>query len=504
MNPARRILLGSLLLLAVLVGLLRWEPRRPGPATGASATSPARPLLVYCAAGLKGPVEALARDYERRYGVPVQLQFGGSGTLLSNLRVARQGDLFLAADGSYVDLARSNGVAAEVLPLARLTPVVVARRDRVPPLHGWEDLERPGITLALANPDAAAVGRQTRRVLDQLGRWAALESHVKVYKPTVNDIANDVKLGTVDAGIVWDATAAQYPELVAVRAPGLESVSSTVSAVVLNFSGQPTAALRFARFLGARDAGLLTFARAGFQVVRGDVWADPPEVLLYSGAVNRLAIEESLREFEEREGARVTRVYNGCGILTAQIRAGQRPDAYFACDVSFMTTVAGEFAAPVPLAETRLVILARPGNPRGLRDLADLARPGLALGVAHEQQSALGALTQRLLQARGITAPVMANVRVQTPTADLLVNQLRAGALDAAIVYAANASAVRQELAVVELAGPGALAIQPYAVGRNSDHAHLMERLLDFLKSDRSRARFEDSGFRFRPDEPLP
>ena len=37
--------------------------------------------------------------------------------------------------------------------------------------------------------------------------------------------------------------------------------------------------------------------------------------------LNRVAIEESLREFEAREGARVTRVYNGCGILTAQIRA---------------------------------------------------------------------------------------------------------------------------------------------------------------------------------------
>lgn len=504
MNPARRTILGSVLALAVLVGLLWWEPRRPAPADGTNAPASTRPLLVYCAAGLKGPVEAIARDYERRYGVPVQLQFGGSGTLLSNLRVARQGDLFLAADGSYVDLARSNGVAAEVLPLARLTPVIVTRRDRVPPITGWEDLERPGVTLALANPDAAAVGRQTRLVLERIGRWAALESHIKVYKPTVNDIANDVKLGTVDAGIVWDATAAQYPELMAVRAPGLETASSTVSAVVLNFSAQPTAALRFARFLGARDAGLHTFAQAGFQVVRGDVWAETPEVLLYSGGVNRLAIEESLRDFEAREGVRVTRVYNGCGILTAQIRAGQRPDAYFACDVSFMTTVAGEFSAPVPLAETRMVILTRPGNPRALKKLADLGQPGLVLGVANEQQSALGALTQRLLQAQGIVQPVMANVRVQTPTADLLVNQLRAGALDAAIVYAANASAVRKELTVVELAEPGALAIQPYAVGRNSDHAHLMGRLLDFLKSPPSRARFEGSGFRFRPDEPLP
>ena len=43
----------------------------------------------------------------------------------------------------------------------------------------------------------------------------------------------------------------------------------------------------------------------------------------------------------------------------------------------------------------------------------------------------------------------MANVRTQTPTADLLVNQMKTGSLDAAIVYRANCSFVKDDLPII-------------------------------------------------------
>ena len=88
----RSILWGSLVAIGILVGLLVWN-QRP------AANAPVRePLVVYCAAGLKTAVEAVAKDYEREQNVVVQLQYGGSGTLLSNLRVAQRGDLFIPGD----------------------------------------------------------------------------------------------------------------------------------------------------------------------------------------------------------------------------------------------------------------------------------------------------------------------------------------------------------------------------------------------------------------------
>ncbi len=487
-----RIIWGSIALAIVLIVLLRWTP------SSSSLSSIDRPLELFCAAGLKGPVEAAARDFERITGQSVQIQFAGSGTLLSNLRVSQRGDLFIPADNSFVDIGRSNHLLAEVLPLAQMSAVIVVPKGNPKAIHSIADLLRDDIRVSLGNPDSVAVGSITRRALVQSGQWAALAAQATVFKPTVNDIANDVKLGAVDAGIIWDATVALYPELQAVPIPELAVPRAEVSVCLLRSSTQPSVALRFARFLAARDQGLRHFALAGFSVAPGDLWTLRPSVLLFSGAVNRSAIEPTLREFEEREGVEITRVYNGCGILTAQIHSGQKPDAYFACDVSFMDSVQSQFQPAVALAETSLVIITRKGNPSKISGLPDLARDGLKTGLCNEQQSALGALTARLLRQHGLFDAVMKRVAVQTPTADLLLNQLRSGALDAAVVYEANASQVLASVETIPLSGPGTLATQPYAVGRDSNNALLMQRLMTALQSDLARARFVSNGFRWK------
>ena len=493
MNRARNLFILSAVAVLVLVLLLRWDPERSNrPSTKA-------PLVIFCAAGIKPPAEAAARAYEKVSNTPIQLQYGGSGTLLSNLRVARKGDLFLAADDSYLLTARSNQLVKEIIPLSRMVPVIAVQKGNPKKIQSITDLLR--VEVAMANPDAAAIGKITRELLTQSGEWDALQKHTRVFKPTVNDVANDIKLGAVDAGIIWDATARQYPDLEMVSVPAFALVDQHVAIGVLESSEQPTEALRFARYLGARDRGLKEFARFGYEPVAGDVWAETPEVLLFSGGVNRMAIDDTIQRFEKREGVRVTRVYNGCGILVSRMKSGQRPDAYFACDTSFMSDVTDLFSNPVTLSSTEIVLLLPKGNPKSIRTLTDLAAPGLRIGVANEEQSALGALTARLLKAQDLFDRVMANVRVQTPTADLLVSQMRAGSLDAVVVYAANTSQVREIFTVVPLDIPGATAKQPFAIGKNSEHRFLMERLLATLREADSRKRFEAAGFQWQTED---
>jgi molybdate transport system substrate-binding protein len=211
----------------------------------------------------------------------------------------------------------------------------------------------------------------------------------------------------------------------------------------------------------------------------------------------RPAIDKTVTAFEEREGVKVTRVYDGCGILVAQMKAGERPDAYFACDVSFMRQVQDLFFASANVSETDILIAVPKGNPRGIASLRDLTKEGLKLGVANAEQSALGELTKRMLAGAGLLEAVMANVRSQTPTADMLVNQLRAGGLDAVIVYEANISQVREHLDIVRLDVAGAKAIQPFAVARGSQHKHLTQRLLDAITSPESQEKYRGAGFRW-------
>jgi len=66
-------------------------------------------------------------------------------------------------------------------------------------IRSIEDLARDDVKTALANPDAASVGRQTRRLLQDKGWWDEISAAVRargVMKPTVNEVANDVKIGS--------------------------------------------------------------------------------------------------------------------------------------------------------------------------------------------------------------------------------------------------------------------------------------------------------------------
>ncbi|NCO41409.1 MAG: hypothetical protein AUJ96_23795 [Armatimonadetes bacterium CG2_30_66_41] len=503
MNTGWKALLGTLVVLGLCVLLLH----RKAPAPTATTQAPGKVrqhLVLYCAAGLKQPVDEVAQEYGRRYSVEIEPQYQGSGTLLSSLTVTHTGDLFLAADQSYLDLAREKNLVEEVIPLARMRPVIGVAKGNPKHIRGLDDLLRKEVRVALGSPEAASIGRLTEELLTKSGHWERLKEAAVVFKPTVTDLANDLKIGSVDAAILWDATANQYPEIEAVRVPVFDKATKDVLIGVLKSCKQPTAALRFCRYLGARDKGLKTFAEHGYEVVEGDVWAERPEILFYSGGVNRVAIEDTVHEFEAREGCSISTVYNGCGILVGQMKAGGRPDAYMACDVSFVPPVADLFLEPQDIASTEIVMLVPKGNPLGLRTFRDLARPGLKLGLANPEQSTLGALTKRLLEEQGIYAQVWKNVKTSTPTADLLVNQLRAGtgSLDAVVVYKANCGKLGETLEIVYLPDKNAKATQPITAAKATKCPHLVARLIADIESAKSKKRFLSKGFHWVAPEP--
>jgi molybdate transport system substrate-binding protein len=485
--------LASALVLAALVAALAWDTIRWPDGTKK------QPILVYCAAGVKPPVAAAALDYERVYGVSVRLQYDNSQTLLAGIEISRRGDLYLPGDDTFIKTAREKNLVDEALDLADMKPVLAVKYGNPLGLRNLADLTGKGARLAHANPDAAAVGKLSREALRRSGAWDAFSKQIIVYKPTVSDVANDIRVGAVDAGVIWDAMLQQYPDLEAVPVPELADTSAHLAVGVLRCTEQPAEALRFARFLAAPDWGLEHFAREGYAPIDGDKWAETPELQVFAGAMLRPAIEQTITRFEEREGVRVTRVYNGCGILVSQMRAAdKKPDAYFACDQSFMSQVKDLFDNPVAVSTNQLVILVHKGNPHHIQSLKDLGKPGLRVGVGHEKQCALGMLTQTTLVQGGEHDTVMKNVKVQSPTGDLLVNQLRAGSLDAVIAYVSNATEAADELDAIPIDVPCAVATQPIAVAKNTAYRHLAQRLLDAVRSQESRERFESNGFHWQ------
>ena len=459
-------------------------------------------LLVHAAAGTRVPMERLAAQYEQLHGTRIQLNYGGSGALLGALKVRPRGDIYIAADSSYVCRAQGFGIVREMLPLASMLPVLAVPAGNPKRLRSLADLERPELRVALAEPDAAAVGQIARTALQSLGRWEAVRANLKVTKPTEPELATDLELGAVDVSILWSSTVSQRPALAAVHDPTLERYPRRITGGVLERSAVPAEALRFLRFAGASDRGGPIFKSAGFDSVMHGPYQANPQLVLFSGAMLHAAVEQRIAAFAQREGVQIDRVFGACGLLVSRLHAGAQVDAYFACDQSSMELVQEHFEDATLVSASPVVMLVPKGNPKGLAELADLGKPDLRVGLAHAQSSALGALTQKLLERSQLSEPLnrSGNVKVYSPTGDFLVNQLRVGALDVALVYASNAALAREEVECIALDLPGALAVQSFAASKQTEHPLLLARLLAELTSPASKERFLELGFQWRAE----
>ncbi len=490
-------MIGSLAILGLLLFSLRERPAQLS--VSVSGASPAvQPLVVYCAASNRAVMEAIRHDYENEFGRPVQIQYGASQSLLASLEVSKTGDLYLPADDSFLSIARSRDLIDDELQLADMRAVVAVPQGNPLGIKTLADLLRDNVRLAQGSFEGTAIGKLTRLTLTETGQWDALQQHTTVFKTTVNEVANDVKIGAVDAGIVYGPVLHDYATLEGVSIPELSTINSRVAIALLKSSTAPRQALHFARYLSASDKGLVRYREFGFQPVESDPWSEQPKLTLYAGSMLRPAIEETIKAFEEREGVRVTRVYNGCGILVAQMKAGQVPDAYFACDSEFMNQVQDLFPESQSVSQNELVILVKKGNPFGIKSLKDLAQAKLRVGIGHEKQCAMGWITQKTFAESGLQTELMKNVVVQTPTGDMLVNQMRSGSLDAAVAYLSNAAGSSEFLDAIRIQGlPCSVATQPYGIARDSGHRQLSERLFRAIRTNSSKEKFTSEGFRW-------
>jgi len=378
-------------------------------------------------------------------------------------------------------------------------------------INSIEDLLRKDVRTVLGNPDQAAVGKKTRKLLKASGHWKKLEALVRetgTFQPTVPEVANTVKIGGADAAIIWNTTTKIVDGIDAIEVPELDQGEVLVTVGVLKSTSAPTEALKFARYLAASDRGLKKFKEFGFTPVQGDKWAEVPELTFFCGSINRRAVEQAVKNFQAREGVQINTVYNGCGILTAQMKTITEkkltgfPDTYMACDKYYMEVVDGLFQDAVEISDTEVVIAVPKGNPKGIGSLTDLAQPGVRVAVGQPDQCTIGVLTRQVLEAEKVYDEVMKNVVTQTATSALLIAPVSTGAADASLAYLTDTKAESEKVDVVRIPSEAARAIQPLGIARASHNKHLARRLMEAIT--RSRTEFEAAGFHWRFDNDSP
>ncbi len=214
-------------------------------ALGCGADSP----RLYCGAGIRPPVKELVEEFEKEHGVTITVDYAGSEVLLGRIKLSGKGDLYMPGDVHYVELAKQAELIASSEPVCYFVPVILVQKGNPKKIHTLEDLTRADVKVGLGDPKVCAIGRKASKIFAK-NKIDEAQVNVKYRSATVNNLGTQIKLDSLDAVIVWDATAAYFAaDADVVTIPPEQNVISKVAIGVLKSAEYPELARKFVKFI---------------------------------------------------------------------------------------------------------------------------------------------------------------------------------------------------------------------------------------------------------------
>lgn len=203
------------------------ESARPGPGRGLT-------LTIAAAADLQFAFEEISRQFEQDTGARVEISFGSSGNLATQIENGAPIDVFASADASYIDRLNTKGIIAPETPqLYALGRIVLAvNRQSGLDLRELRDLLNPRVKkVAIANPEHAPYGLAARQALEKTGLWEKIQPNL-VYGENIRQALQFVQTGNAEVGIIA-LSIANVPEVYyTVIDPSLyQPLSQTIAAI---------------------------------------------------------------------------------------------------------------------------------------------------------------------------------------------------------------------------------------------------------------------------------
>ena len=212
-------------------------------------------LRLFCGAGIRPPVDEIIKLFKDETGIEVKPTYAGGGALLTQIQLNRQGDLYMPGDEEFISRAEGKGLISEKRDVAYFVPVILVQKGNPKGIKSIADLAKPGVRIAMGDPKACAVGGVTEKILKRAGIEDQVKRNVVYTGVTVQELGNAVKLKTVDAAIVWDATAKFYPDSTeAIRIPEEQNVIARIPIGILSFSKHKKEAEKFLDFITSERA----------------------------------------------------------------------------------------------------------------------------------------------------------------------------------------------------------------------------------------------------------
>ncbi|HUV75456.1 MAG TPA: molybdate ABC transporter substrate-binding protein [Dehalococcoidales bacterium] len=227
----------------------------------------------------------------------------------------------------------------------------------------------------------------------------------------------------------------------------------------------------------------------------------PSNLTIFAAAGAKPAIDEICQKFQEKYGTTVEASYGGGGEVLSQMTLSRSGDVYVAPEQRFMEMAAEKQAIDPETVKTVAymipVIAVKKGNPRNIRTLADLARPGIKVAVTRQETTLLGKYAPEIFARAGLTEEIGQNIITEAARPDNLLTMLIMGQVDAGIIwhfYQVQAPDQIENIYLLpeQLTGIGEMQAAMSAYSQDKKSA---QKFIDFITSAEGKAIFKQVGY---------
>lgn len=225
-------------------------------------------LLVYCGAGLKKPMEKIAKIYEEENGVKIEYTYAGSAQLISQIELSGKGDVFVIGSEDVYKKAIEKNLVSDYSLVAHHTPAIGVPKGNPKGIKTLSDLANDGVKVILGDKEANAIGKSAYQILSK-NKLESIEKNVISTPATVNEIVTALVAKNCDAAIITKDCIYGNEDVELIEIPAEQNIDQLIPIGTVSASEKKDVADEFCKFVSS-EKGKNIFAEFGFEPVSNE------------------------------------------------------------------------------------------------------------------------------------------------------------------------------------------------------------------------------------------
>lgn len=165
-------------------------------------------ILVFAGSASKPAVEEVAKVFYKKTGIKVNINFGGSGYMLTQMLLAKKGDIYFPGSSDFMEKAKKlDAVFPETEKIVvYLVPAIVVQKGNPKSISSLKDLLKPGLKTILANPKEVCLGLYSVEIIEKnldKEEINTFRKNIANYTESCEKTSTAITLKMADATIGW-------------------------------------------------------------------------------------------------------------------------------------------------------------------------------------------------------------------------------------------------------------------------------------------------------------